>query len=148
VTGYRGIDPLHPLLNEFDGIVADLKDWSRKRARVIGCYRSFCAAVELDSRAPRDPGPSMYVYAFTAGPWKSMRECVYVGQTRNPHARFQTHRKAHWWPRVTHAVVDRFDCRYHPDDPVCTAAELDGAGRALEAWYIRNLEPTENLSAV
>lgn len=114
----RGIDPLHPLLDAFDGGVNELENWARHL------------------------GGGVYLYMLAGGG----EGPIYIGVTRNPHMRFDKHRGySSWWSRVTDAVVYRIDCRWH-DGPVCSVSELDHAARYLEGWMVEMFDPTENLA--
>jgi hypothetical protein len=148
-----GVDPLHPLLDCFRGTVSELNIWASKQASINGMYREICRTVPAPGAGyakgaigNRDPGPSVYIYTFTAGSDLTSFNCneiIYTGITRNPKIRFQQHCKKFWWKRVTHAIVDRIDCRYH-DGPLCSILDLAKSAQAIESWIISLLEPTEN----
>ena len=134
---FRGIDPLHPLVEDFSGEVEELNAWTRKVLDRNGIYRT------VRSELVKDPGPVLYLYIFGGKPDRG-DDTLYVGITRNPHIRFAQHRRrSHWWNDVTDAVVHRIDCRWH-EPPACSVSELDKAGRRLETWMIELLEPSEN----
>jgi hypothetical protein len=134
---FRGIDPLHPMVDAFSGEFHELKSW----ARGIGDYNDLYRTCQQE--LVNDPGPGIYVYVF-GGDQTAGEDTLYVGVTRNPHIRFAQHRRhSSWWRHAISAVVWRIDCRWH-EGPLCTTSELDLAARHLEMWLIELFEPTEN----
>lgn len=142
---------MHPLVPAWRGPIRELSRWTRGHADQQNIYRQLCQALPSPTEdhngiGYRDPGPRICLYSFTVGELSmdSYIETVYVGVTRNPHIRFQQHRRRPWWRRVTHAYIDHLDCRYH-EGPVCSALDLDRAARMNERWLIDFIEPTENI---
>lgn len=116
-----GIDPLHPLLSEFRGPTALLDAWT-------------------------PTGPGIYHYCFTAGDFFGLAatKIIYVGATRNPGACIPQTRRP-WWPRVTHAVIDRINCRHH-GGAACSESELNATARLINSWMIETFRPADNLA--
>lgn len=134
---FRGIDPLHPLVEVFDGELHELDKWTRSIADRTCIYR------DVREYLAKDPGLGIYVYIF-GGDRQRGDDVLYIGVTRNPHTRFAQHRRhGSWWKHATYTFIQHIDCRWH-DGPPCSVDELDRAARYLEGWLIELLEPTAN----